>query len=175
MKGRFYLILITAFLVLGTHALGQTPTPTPDAQNVKTEDIKGVPAVAVEYRSDDRSFPDLGRVGVDMTQQKTLTMRDAIELALDNNRDIEVTRKNERIAEYDLDAARGIYQPRFTAQTYFDRSTVPNVSIFTSNQKTRRDRSLPIPAFRRTCRSSERFMAAHSIIRGLRQTIRYPC
>lgn len=135
MKGRFYLILIAAFFV-GTHALGQSPTPTPDAQNVKIEDIKGVPTVAAEYRSDDRNFPDLGRVGVDMTQQKTLTLRDAIELALDNNRDIEVTRKNERIAEYDLDAARGIYQPRFTAQTYYDRSTVPNVSIFSSNQKT---------------------------------------
>lgn len=136
MKGRFYLILIAVFFVLGTHALGQTPTPTPDAQNVKTEDIKGVPTVASDYRSDDRSFPDLGRVGVDMTQQKTLTLRDAIELALDNNRDIEVTRKNERIAEYDLDAARGFFQPRLSGQTYYDRTTVPNVSIFSSNQKT---------------------------------------
>lgn len=136
MKGRFYLILITAFLVLGNNALGQTPTPTPDAQNVKPEEIKGVPTVAPEYRSDDRSFPDLGRVGVDMTQQKTLSLRDAIELALDNNRDIEITRKNERIAEYDLDAARGVFQPRLSGQTYYDRTTVPNVSIFSSNQKT---------------------------------------
>ena len=136
MKGRFYLILITAFFVLGGHALGQTPTPTPDVQNVKPEEIKGVPTVAPEYRSDDRSFPDLGRVGVDMTQQKTLSLRDAIELALTNNRDIEITRKNERIAEYDLDAARGVFQPRLSGQTYYDRTTVPNVSIFSSNQKT---------------------------------------
>ena len=135
MKGRFYPILIAVFFVLSGHALGQSPTPTPDTQSVKTEDIKGVPTVAPEYRSDDRSFPDLGRVGVDMTQQKTLTLRDAIELALENNRDIELTRKNERIAEYDLDAARGVYQPRLSGQTYYDHTTVPNVSIFSSNQK----------------------------------------
>ena len=135
MKGRFYPILIAVFCVLSAQVLGQSPTPTPDTQSVKTEDIKGVPTVAPEYRSDDRSFPDLGRVGVDMTQQKTLTLRDAIELALENNRDIELTRKNERIAEYDLDAARGVYQPRLSGQAYYDHTTVPNVSIFSSNQK----------------------------------------
>ena len=47
-----------------------------------------------------------------MTQQKALTLNDAIELALENNRDIEVTRKTATIAEFDLRAARGFYQPR---------------------------------------------------------------
>ena len=83
-----------------------------------------------------RDLPDLGRVGIDMTRQRTLTLREAIELALDNNKDIEITRKTARIAEFDLAAARGFYQPRLTGQAYYDRSTVPNVSIFSSNQKT---------------------------------------
>ena len=138
MKGRYLLFILLASLIgLGqAHAQNATPTPTPasvvtDLASVKPEDLKGAPA----YRSDDRDLPDLGRVGIDMTRQKTLTLREAIELALDNNRDIEITRKTARIAEFDLASARGFYQPRLTGQAYYDRSTIPNVSIFSSNQK----------------------------------------
>jgi HAE1 family hydrophobic/amphiphilic exporter-1 len=99
------------------------------------DNLPGVPAVAPTYKSDDRALPELGRVGVDLSQQKTLTLKEAIELALTNNRDIEVSRKTETMAEFDLKAARGFYQPRFAGQTYYDHTTVPNVSIFTSNQK----------------------------------------
>lgn len=81
-------------------------------------------------------MPDLGRVGVEMTNQRPLMLQDAISLALTNNKDIEVTRKNVRIAEFDLQAARGVYEPRFTGQSYYERATVPNVSIFSSNQTT---------------------------------------
>lgn len=120
----------------------QTPTPTPtpvraatpvvdDTQEVTPEKLQGVPAIAPNYSSEDRSLPDLGRVGVDMANQRSLTLNDAITLALENNKDIEVTRKNVKIAEYDLLAARGVYEPRFTGQTYYERSTVPNISFFT--------------------------------------------
>lgn len=129
MKGRLLTIVLTV-LASAAGVAAQTPTPTPVPENV------AVPPVAPAYRSDDRSLPELGRVGVDLTQQKTLTLREAIELALTNNRDIEITRKLERIAEYDLKAARGVYQPRLTGQTYYDRSTVPNTSIFSTNQTT---------------------------------------
>ena len=126
-------------------AFGQTPTPTPtpapeqivdDKQEVTPDKLQGVPAIAPNYSSDDRSLPDLGRVGVDMADQRSLTLNEAITLALENNIDIEVTRKNVKIAEYDLLAARGVYQPRLTGQTYYERSTVPNVSIFSTNQTT---------------------------------------
>ena len=104
MKGRFYLFILLATLVGSHSALGQGPVPTPtppaasDKQNVKPKDLKGVPEIAPAYRSDDRGLPDLGRVGIDMTRQKTLTLREAIELALDNNRDIEISRKTARIS-----------------------------------------------------------------------------
>ncbi|MEO7657995.1 MAG: TolC family protein, partial [Pyrinomonadaceae bacterium] len=65
-----------------------------------------------------------------------LTLREAIELALENNRDIEVSRKSATIAEFDLRAARGFYQPRLSGQLYYDRSTTPNISIFSNNQTT---------------------------------------
>jgi HAE1 family hydrophobic/amphiphilic exporter-1 len=138
--------LLFAFILTTTAAsagLAQTPTPAPtatpvvdDKQNVAPEKLQGVPAIAPNYSSEDRSLPDLGRVGVDMADQRPLTLNEAITLALENNKDIEVTRKNVKIAEYDLIAARGVYQPRFTGQTYYDRSKVPNVSIFSSNQTT---------------------------------------
>ncbi len=139
MKRLLYIFILS--LMAGAVAVdirAQTPTPTisSDTQNVAPENIKGVPEIAPKYRSDARYLPDLGRVGVDMTQQKTLTLREAIELALDNNRDIEISRKTATIAEFDLQAARGFYQPRLSGQAYYDRSTVPNVSIFSSNQKT---------------------------------------
>lgn len=136
MKRHFY-ILVLALVVLSGSISAQdaapTPVPTPvsDAQNVQPEDLKGVPDVAPGYRSDDRQLPDLGRVGVDMTEQKPLTLNEAIGMALENNKDIEVTRKNVQIAEFDLQAARGVYEPRFSGQSYYERATVPNISFFT--------------------------------------------
>ena len=141
-KALFTIILFAASF---GPASGQTPTPTPtpaatpivdDKQEVAPDKLQGVPAIAPNYSSEDRSMPDLGRVGVDMTDQRSLTLNEAITLALENNKDIEVTRKNVKIAEYDLLAARGVYQPRFSGQTYYERSTVPNVSIFSTNQTT---------------------------------------
>jgi outer membrane protein len=114
-----------------------TPTPVPaatpvvnDDQKTTPDNLSGVPAVAPNYQSNDRDFPELGRVGVDMMNQKPLTLRDSISLALENNKDIEVTRKNVRIAEFDLQSARGVYEPRFTGQTYYERAKTPVFSFF---------------------------------------------
>ncbi len=122
-------ILIPIVLIFGVAATGaQTPTPTPGPNS--PENLRGVPSIAPDYRSEERRFPDLGRVGVDITQQRILTLRDAIVFALENNKDIEVTRKNIRIAEFDLQAALGVYEPRFSGQTYFERSRTPVFSFF---------------------------------------------
>jgi HAE1 family hydrophobic/amphiphilic exporter-1 len=145
MKSHLYLFILILFLLSFAEVKAQdatpTATPTPavvtpaaapvkDAQNVQPENLKGVPQIAPEYRSDDKSLPELGRVGVDMMQQKPLTLREAITMALENNKDIEVTRENVRIAEFDLQSARGVYEPRFTGQTYYERATTPNISFF---------------------------------------------
>ena len=140
---RLILVLIFCVLISGI-AVAQDPplptaSPTPfatDKTGTAPEKVGPVPPVAPFYKSNERDIPELNRVGVDMTAQKPLTLDDAILLALENNQDIEVSRKNVRIAEFDLLAARGVYEPRFTGQLYYDRSTAPNVSIFTSNQTT---------------------------------------
>ncbi len=141
---RSYTLFLIAFLAgaAAVFAQGPTPTPTPstaatpvadDKQDVPPDQLQGVPAIAPNFRSEDRSLPDLGRVGVDMTDQQPLTLAEAITRALENNKDIEVTRKNVQIAEFDLKAARGYYEPRFTGQTFYERATTPNVSIFSPN------------------------------------------
>src|SRR5689334_7617607 len=85
-----------------TPTLTPVPTPTPvanptpvavlppvnDSQGVRPEDIKGVPPIAPNYRAENRALPDLGRVGVDMTNQHPMTLRDALSMALENNNDI---------------------------------------------------------------------------------------
>lgn len=143
MKRHLYLLILFILFSASGEMRAQnpaaSPTPTPtvsDKQNVGPEDLTGVQAIAPDYRSNDRGLPDLGRVGVDMAAQLPLTLKEAIERAMDNNKDIEITRKYEKIAEFDLRAARGFYQPRLTGQSYYDRSTVPNVSIFSPNPTT---------------------------------------
>jgi HAE1 family hydrophobic/amphiphilic exporter-1 len=149
MKRHLYLFILILTLSVFSEVRAQevTPTPSPspsptvqpnvdDKQNVQPENLTGVPTVAPNYQKDDKSLPDLGRVGVDMMEQKPLGLKEAITLALENNKDIEVTRQNVKIAEFDLQSARGFYEPRFSGQTYYERATTPNVSIFSSNATT---------------------------------------
>ncbi len=125
-------------LLLGGIAVAQdlplpVASPTPfavDKNGVPPDKVGPVPPVAPFYKSNERDIPELSRVGVDMADQKPLTLNETILMALENNRDIEVSRKNVRIAEFDLLAARGVYEPRFNGQLYYDRSTVPNTSVF---------------------------------------------
>ncbi len=135
----FFIIAISVFALAAAtdlRAQGPTPSPTPTPRALRPENIDNVPEIAPNYRSDERELPDLGRVGVDMAMMRPLTLLEAIALAMDNNRDIEVSRKTATIAEFDLAAARGSYQTRLTGQAFYDRATTPNVSIFSNNQKT---------------------------------------
>ncbi len=141
--GGLFLVIFLSFNQV--QAQTETPTPTPmpsptppvsptpapdDTQNVQPENLQGVPAIAPNYQQNDLSLPDLGRVGVDMMEQKSLTLREAITMALENNKDIEVTRQNVRSAEFDFTSARAFYEPRFAGQTYYQRAKVPIFSFF---------------------------------------------
>src|SRR5437879_232343 len=99
------------------------PSPTPD-QAVT------VPTVATGFHANaGKPLPPLTRVGVDLSEQKPLTMREAITMALQNNKDIEVARDNVSIAEADLLTAHGAYDPRLSAQSYFERIKTPAASF----------------------------------------------
>lgn len=69
------------------------------------------------------------RVGIDVNKRMPLTMRDAILLALENNRDIEIEKLTVKMNEFDLRAAEGAYDPTLAFGLQYDRSTMPVSSI----------------------------------------------
>ncbi|MDT4968625.1 MAG: hypothetical protein QOJ64_3362, partial [Acidobacteriota bacterium] len=103
-----------------------TPTPTPDVLPI-------VPEIAPNYRAPERPLPEIGRVGVDMTDQRPLSLREALEMALSNNKDIEVSRQNVRAAEFDLLGARGAYDPRFNSTSYYEKTVTPSASFLSGS------------------------------------------
>ena len=88
-----------------------------------------VPPVAPDFRAAPGPLPELNRVGVDMAEQRPLSLREAITLALKNGKDIEVARDNVRAAEFDLLGARGVFDPRFSSFSYYERSETPSSSF----------------------------------------------
>ena len=132
----FLLYIVLLFTGFAAAQDSATPTPSPTPSPTAVENLQNVPVIAPNFQSDNKELPDLGLVGVDMMAQKPLSLKEAITLALENNKDIEVTRQNVRIAEFDLQSLRGVYEPRFTGQTFYERATVPNVSIFSTNRTT---------------------------------------
>ncbi len=75
------------------------------------------------------------RIGVDSSKRVTLTLRDAMLMALENNRDVEIERLNVQMTGFDVLSAQGAYDPALAATLYYDRSTVPATSLF-ANGKT---------------------------------------
>jgi outer membrane protein TolC len=99
-------------------AHAQTPTPTPDAP----------PPVQPTFTTAPRPTPDPNRVGVNAGEPWAITLQDAIDLTLRNNNNIDVSRNNVRINEFNLQAAKGVYDPFFNSQTYYESRTTPVAS-----------------------------------------------
>ncbi|HLL16475.1 MAG TPA: TolC family protein [Pyrinomonadaceae bacterium] len=116
----------------------QTLSPSPritTPSNAPAESSLAVPSVAADYRATlAATLPALERVGVNMAEQRPLTLREAIELGLQNGKDIEVARTNVRAAEFDLTAARGAYDPRFNTSTFYERSKTPVASFLSGGE-----------------------------------------
>lgn len=109
----------------GTRGPGRESVASPAPSDLPT-----VPPIAPDFRANPAGpLPELGRVGVDLSDQRALTIREAIELALANNKDIEVARQNVRISEFDLKGARGAYDPRFSSLSYYERIETPTSSF----------------------------------------------
>jgi HAE1 family hydrophobic/amphiphilic exporter-1 len=122
--GRAAVLAITILFCFMT-AIAQTPTPSPSPEDLQ------VPAVGADFHPAAKALPELSRVGVDMDRQRPLSIREALALALANNKDIEVARQNVRISEFDLKSAQGIYDPRLNSAAYYERSKSP-ISSFLS-------------------------------------------
>jgi outer membrane protein len=125
----FFAVFAFIFCFMGgsfaVYAQGSTPTPSPLPQDLQ------IPAIAPDFNPAQKALPELGRVGVDMSRQKPLALREALALALENNKDIEVARHNVKIAEFDLQGARGVFDPRLSSTSYYERFENP-ISSFLS-------------------------------------------
>jgi HAE1 family hydrophobic/amphiphilic exporter-1 len=130
MKRIFGFTIFLSALAFGRVARAQEstvpqPVPSPTVQELQ------VPAIAPDFQPAQKPLPQLGRVGVDLERQRPLSLREALAMALENNKDIEVARDNVKIAEFDLKGARGAYDPRLTSTSYFERIESP-ISSFLS-------------------------------------------
>ncbi|MDT5293503.1 MAG: hypothetical protein QOJ76_383, partial [Acidobacteriota bacterium] len=86
------------------------------------------PPVAPNFEAPARPLPSAERVGVDMASQTALTLNDAIALALQNNNDIDGSRIDVQVAEYNLQAALGVYDMVFSSENYYESRTTPTSS-----------------------------------------------
>ena len=90
-----------------------------------------MPAIAPDFHPTQKPLPELVRVGVDIDRQKPLSLREALAMALENNKDIEVARQNVRIAEFDFKGAHGVYDQNFRRPPISRRIETP-ISSFLS-------------------------------------------
>src|SRR5260370_1562320 len=98
------LLIATALLVLiPRHVSAQEPAASPSpSPSASVEQTLRVPPVADGFRANaSKPLPALSRVGVDANEQRPLTLREAIAMALRNNKDIDVARDSESICRGD--------------------------------------------------------------------------
>ena len=101
-----------------------SPTPTP-TQPLSNQDSLPVPSVAPNYEADKATYPQLALIGVPFDRQQSMSLKEVVELALRNNKDIEVSRSVVRSAEATLQGALGFYDPKFTLNRFFFREVLP--------------------------------------------------
>ena len=130
-------LVLTILLTIGIYAQDLTPSPTPTPVPLPTPIIPengailpvDPPPIAPNFQAPVRPLPSAERVGVDLTNQLSLTLEEAIELALKNNNDIDTSRNDVQIAEFNFRGARGIYDPLIGSESYYESATTPTASL----------------------------------------------
>jgi outer membrane protein len=98
-------------LLIAQVAQGQTLTQTTSAQPVVSQ-----------------------RIGVNAARPISLTMQEAIALALENNRDIEVERINVQRNQFELAAAKGVFDPTMALNFSYSRNNSPVSSLLAGGE-----------------------------------------
>jgi len=145
-----WLLAAALFAVAPAAAARQTPAPpqapapqsstTPATTATPGQDVGAAggaapaqlppapPPIEPNFEAPPRPLPSAERVGVDLGEQTPLSLNEAVRLALENSNDIELSRDDVRVAEFDLRAARGVYDPVFSTESFFGRSVTPAAS-----------------------------------------------
>ena len=106
---------------------GTLPTPA-RSEPLPDQDALPVPPVAPNYEAPNATYPQLALIGVQFDRQQNMTLRQVVELALLNNKDIEVNRSVVRSAEDNLRLAEGAYDPKLTFNRFFFNEVLPSSS-----------------------------------------------
>lgn len=105
-------------------AAATVPSPAPAPQ------LPAVPAVAPGYAAPAVSPPPPNVVGVTQQPFVGITLENAIGMALSRNPDLAVAQANRRIAYYQIQAAKGAYDVRFSVQPQYQSITQPPQNEF---------------------------------------------
>src|ERR1043165_6486279 len=92
---------------------------------------KRIPMIAADYVAPEKQPPSLERVGVNDGDALPLSLNEAIRLALENNNDIHASRIDVEMAEHDLTASRGAFDPKLFSESYFEHQSIPVASQLT--------------------------------------------
>ena len=106
-------------------ALGQASIATPAATPLPTPPPAPVPTVVPL-----KNAPPPSPAPPSADRTLNWTLRDAILAALQNNVDIEIERRNVRIAECNIRSAEGVYDTFLGATPSFNSTTQPNIGRF---------------------------------------------
>ena len=101
------------------------PSPSPQVDTLQEPREPTFPTVEQKPLP---PIPNMSRLGVTSDNTVTLSMTDAIKRALENNNDIEVARDDVRIAETQLRALEGIFDPVFSITPQIDNRVTPQQS-----------------------------------------------
>jgi outer membrane protein TolC len=100
------------------------PSPAPSPQ------LPAVPAVAPGYAAPSVSPPVPNVIGVTQQPFVGITLENAIGMALQRNPDLAVAQANRRVALYQIQAARGAYDIRFSVEPQYQYVTQPPQNEF---------------------------------------------
>jgi HAE1 family hydrophobic/amphiphilic exporter-1 len=108
----------------------QTPAPTPlttEPSPTTPQEPLREPVIPQFQPKPLPPVPSLNRLGVG-SESLPISLNDAIKRALENNNDIEVARDDVRIAETQLRALEGVFDPVFAVTPVYDRRISPQQS-----------------------------------------------
>ena len=111
-----------ATIVLLAQATIPSPAPAPQ--------LPSVPNVAPGYAAPGVTPPPPNVVGVTQSPFIGITLENAIGMALARNPDLAVAQANRRIAQYQIQAAKGGYDVRFSVQPQYQYVTQPPQNEF---------------------------------------------
>ncbi|MBK9165529.1 MAG: TolC family protein [Acidobacteria bacterium] len=125
------LILTSAasFLLFSTNVAGQEPggaepklEPVAAVNPVPVKTVDSTPSVVAESAAK-RAEIDLTRPGVQQTDPFSLSLQEAIRMALESNNTIAIVRDDVRISEQRVRGIRGFYDPVFSATPTYNRNS----------------------------------------------------